>query len=317
MQPFTGFDPRDFDAYLPAKWQSHMYNLERLRVKEKLGALGRQLSPLVPGPDRPPLAIEVSAESPALWNHNQVPDQQLWFLRSPEERKALTSRTRAKSMLAQVNEPSPQREHIYLAVLVRVDGLEVALRLYPDAMVDRDNLQKKMSDLWQAQSLADRVTSLPEGFRIRLGTADPLTPAETKLPQVQSLVEALCAAPTGAPLHESQALTLSHEHAREAVLASGADIAERIREDLGALLPLYHFIAWSTPNDFVQVKESIREEKQVKKTRGLRKGSTVRVGRGLLSGKTGVVMDIDKDGSLRVRLGAMVVKLEAADVEAV
>ena len=86
------------------------------------------------------------------------------------------------------------------------------------------------------------------------------------------------------------------------------------RATLGALLPLYHFIAWSRDNDYVSIRDVLQKEKQAKRQRGLARNDEVRVVRGMLAGKIGVIQEIDARGGLRVLVGKMALKLDAQDV---
>ena len=86
---FPGFTAADFDAYQPKKWKSNVFNRERLDVKQKLVALGRELQGAMLAPDGSPLAVEPSVEHPALWNHKQVEAQHLYFSRNEGARKEL------------------------------------------------------------------------------------------------------------------------------------------------------------------------------------------------------------------------------------
>lgn len=314
MATFRGFLSHDFDAYAPEKWRSNVYNLERMQVKDKLLCLGRDVSPLCPTTDSPPLALEASVEHPAVWNGNQVTEQGLYFLRSEAERKELFTRiTRAKSLSSLFADPSPYREHIHLCVVLRQAELRVGLALHGDAAVDLQNAARKAADAWQLQSFADHVAALEEGFAVALSGGPPEAPEAITADRLR---EALTAEPApslpGRPAPPVIAASRGYPRAEPAL--SEPDFVERVRADFRALLPLYAFLAWSRQNDFVSVKEAIKEEKKVKKARGLTRDDSVRVTRGLFTGKTGVILEVDDRGGLRVRLGTMVVKLDAADV---
>ena len=135
---FPGFTAADFDAYQPKKWKSNVFNRERLEVKQKLVALGRELQGTMLAPDGSPLAVEPSVEHPALWNHKQVEAQHLWFSRNEGARKELDAIIdRGKSIASMIDDPSPQRNHLFLAVTLGEKALELSLKLHPDAPVDR------------------------------------------------------------------------------------------------------------------------------------------------------------------------------------
>jgi hypothetical protein len=314
MATFRGFEPHDFDAYAPQKWRSNVYNLERMQVKEKLLALARELSPVQADPQSPPLAVEASADHPALWNGNEVRVQSVYFLRAEAERQELFSRiTRAKSMQSLLADPNPYREHIHLSVTLSQDCLCVALQIYPDATVDRENVARMIADGWRLQTLVERVNELPSAFGVQLGPAEPADPAAVGS---EALRDAFTAEPkppapgtTAAPV-----LAASRRYPREEERLFSPELPARLREDLDELLPLYRALSWSRDNDFLSVKESIREEKKAKRSRGVGKDDRVRVTRGLFTGKTGTVLATDAKGGLKVRLGTMVVKLDANDV---
>lgn len=312
---FEGFEARDFEAYAASKWQSNAFNLDRMRVKDKLVSLGQQLSPLQPAPDSPPLSCEVSVEHPALWNNNTVSDQQLYFTRSEDERRSLNSRnTRATSMSSLVADPSPHREHMVLCVVVNEDGVDVCVKLHPNAAVDRQNMVSKLADRWHMQAFVDLVASLPKDYQIGFAGEEATAASDLDADALRALVSSFADFSQSPQASQAKVLSIGRAHGREEACAAVADFAAQIRDDLLTLLPLYHLLAWSRQNDFVEVKEAIREEKKVKKARGLRKDDTIRVTRGLFSGKTGVVESTDDKGLLKVRLGTMVVKIDAKDV---
>lgn len=312
---FDGFEARDFEAYAPSKWQSNAFNLERMRVKDKLVSLGQQLSPVQPSTDSPPLSCEVSVEHPALWNNNTVSEQQLYFTRSADERKELSSRnTRGTSMSSLLADPSPYREHMVLCVSVNEQGVEISLRLHPNAAVDRQNMVTKLADRWHMQAFLEQLSELPEAFGMGLTGEALIPPATLDSDRLRELVGSFAAGADASAEDGQRVLTVGRVYPAAQVCEAAADFADRVREDLLALLPLYQHLAWSRQNDFVEVTEAIREEKKVKKARGIRATDQIRVIRGLFSGKAGVVESIDAKGLLKVRLGTMVVKIDAKDV---
>ncbi len=314
MQIFHGFEATDFEAYAPSKWQSNAFNLERMRVKDKLISLGREISPLHPSPGSPPLSMEASVEHPALWNNNTVSDQQIYFTRSEAERRELSSRnTRSTSMSSLVADPSPFREHMLLCISVAHPGAEVSLRLHPNAAVDRENMLSKLADRWHMQSLVDLLNGLPPAFLLGL-TGEEHSPAtEVDGDQLRGLLQRFSSAARD-PGDEPRVFTVAHSYPKDDVCDAGPSFLDQAREALQALLPLYFHLAWTRQNDFVEAKEAIREDKKAKLTRGIQAGDTIRVTRGLFAGKIGVVDAADAKGQLKIRLGTMSVKLDAKDV---
>lgn len=312
MTTFRGFQQHDFDAYAPQKWRSNVYNLERMQAKDKLLCLGRDLSPLLPTPDAEPLSLEASMEHPAVWNGNQVSEQSIYFIRPEAERQELRGRlAKSQSISSLLAEPAPYRDHVHLCIVLRQDDLAVGLSLHREAMVDWQNSAKRTGDAWQLQSFLDRVHRLDEAFLLSLHGGEPIAP---KTLTAESLKGALAAEAPSRTGPSKPVLQLVRRYPRSDPSLMEPSFLERLREDLAALLPLYAFLAWSRQHDLVSVKETIKEEKKAKKARGLSRDDEIRVTRGLFSGKTGTILEVDDRGGLKVRLGAMVVKLEAADV---
>lgn len=315
---FPGFTRADFDAYQPKKWKSNVFNRERLEVKQKLVALGRELQGAMLAPDGSPLAVEPSVEHPALWNHKQVEAQHLWFSRNEGARKELDAIIeRGKSIASMIDDPSPQRNHLFLAVTLAEEALALSLDLHPDARVDRENLERKCGDHFEREKLLHLVRGLGDGFVAGI-TPDLIPVAGLDEGKLVELVAQL------GKDTSPQALTLGAPHkllyvgramTRDAVLAAGSAIVDEARRTLLALLPIYRFIAWSRDNDFLSIKETLQKEKQQKRQKGLVKNDPVRIIRGMFAGKQGVVQEVDAKGGLRVLVGKVAVKLGAEDVQ--
>jgi transcription antitermination factor NusG len=88
-----------------------------------------------------------------------------------------------------------------------------------------------------------------------------------------------------------------------------------VRATLLVLLPIYRFVVWSRDNDFVSMRQVLDKERTVKRQKGLHKNDKVRIVRGILTGKDGVVQEVEGKGLLKVLVGKMVIKIDAADVE--
>jgi hypothetical protein len=313
---FAGFTAADFDAYQPKKWKSNAFNRERLEVKQKLVAFGRALEGAMLAADGSPLAVEPSVEHPALWNHKQVEAQHLFFSRNEGARKELDKIIdRQKSIAAQIDDPTPLRNHVFLAVSLTNDALELSVRLHPDAKVDRQNLERKCEDHFEREKLLALVHKLGDGFRA--GVTPELKPADsvddaalgamlTALAQPQPPI-----LPPGTP---QRLLYIGRAIARADAQAAGAAAIEQARAGLDALLPIYRFIAWSRDNDFVSMREALQKEKQQKRQKGLQPKDTVRIVRGMFAGKSGVIQEIDAKGGLKVLVGKVAVKVDVEDV---
>jgi hypothetical protein len=315
---FPGFTAADFDAYQPKKWKSNVFNRERLEVKQKLVALGRELQGAMLAPDGSPLAAEPSVEHPTLWNHKQVEAQHLYFSRNEGARKELDAIIdRGKSIASMIDDPSPQRNHLFLAATLSEQALELSLKLHPDARVDRENLERKCDDHFEREKLLHLLRGLGDGFRIGI-TPDLFAVGELDEGKLLELVAQLAKSPTPQPLTlgaPHKLLYVGRAIARADALAAGTGIVDEAKRTLQALLPIYRFIAWSRDNDFVSIKETLQKEKQQKRQKGLVKNDAVRIIRGMFAGKQGVVQEVDAKGGLRVLVGKVAVKLDAEDVQ--
>ncbi|MGZ3408440.1 MAG: transcription termination/antitermination protein NusG [Polyangia bacterium] len=314
---FPGFTAADFDAYQPKKWKSNVFNRERLDVKQKLVALGRELQGTMLAPDGSPLACEPSVEHPTLWNHKQVEAQHLYFSRNEGARKELDAIIeRGKSIASMIDDPSPQRNHLFLAVTLSEQAMELSLKLHPDARVDRENLERKCDDHFEREKLLHLLRGL-DGFKIGI-TPDVVAVAELDEGKLLELVAQLGKSASPQPLAigaPQRLFYVGRALARDEALAAGAAIVDEAKRLLQSLLPVYRFIAWSRENDFVSIKETLQKEKQQKRQKGLQKNDAVRIIRGMFSGKQGVVQEVDGKGSLRVLVGKVAVKLDAEDVQ--
>ncbi len=327
---FPGFGDDDFEAYAEKKWRSNVFNRERLEVKQKLLALAREVAGVAQAQDGSPLVVEASVEHPAQWNHKQVEAQHVFFSRNPDARKELDRIiAKGQSIASLLDDPTPQRNHLFLALTVAHDGAEAALKLHPDARVDRQNLERKLADHFEREKLLDLLHGLPGEFQLGLTGGPPghlsseaspvptgvgLAPArEASEARLAELTAAL-AAPAAPSLTGTQRLLYLGRRFPRAE-AAGPGFVDAARAALAALLPIYHYVAWSRDNDFVSIREALQREKQARRQRGLAPRDEVRIVRGMFAGKVGVVQEVDARGGLKVMVGKLAVKVDADDVE--
>jgi hypothetical protein len=311
-----GLSSGDFEAYAPSKWKSNVFNRERLEVKQKLLALGRLLQGSLEGVDGAPLALEASVEHPALWNHKQVEAQHLFFFRNEGARRELDAIIdRQKSIASMIDDPTPQRNHIFLAVTLHHQALELSCKLHPDARIDRENLERKCEDHFEKEKLIHLLQSLGDDFAV--GLAPALQPvADLDEARLNELLGALSAGMSG-PGAAPRLLCVARSIPRAQVIEIGEGVVELARQSLLSLLTIYRFVAWSRENDFVSMREALQKEKQVKRQKGLAKNDEVRIIRGMFAGKAGVVQEIDAKGGIKVLVGKIAVKIDVADVNKV
>jgi hypothetical protein len=305
---FSGFTNSHFDAYRKEKWRSRAFNLERLAVKEVLGALGSALAGPLGVAGSVSLAVELSAEYPALCNQKQVDAQHLVFTRPPALRREIERVVdRARGMASVIEDPSPQRSHVVLIASVTVDHVFTGLKLHRDAAVDRQNLETQLADAARAQELMALLAGLPADIDVGIDAVCVKPAAGACLGYMRTLIERL-----NAPLAlgQSRWLTMGRRIAREQAIALGAELAGHVERVLVAVLPIYRYMAWSHDNDHIALREQMRERRAAAQ-RGFGKNDTVRVIAGVFAGRTGVVQEIDGKGMVRVLIGSVPIKLEA------
>jgi hypothetical protein len=317
----------DFDCYEPRKWKSNVYNRERMEVKQKLTALGRECAGQLLGSDGSPLFLEASVEHPALWNHKQVDNQSVFFSRHEAARKELDGIIdRQKPIASLLDDPTPQRNHLFLAITLHHESLEVSLKLHPDATIDRQNLERKLQEHYEGERLMGLFEALPAGFHI--GVLPDLQPlaaytdgegahdAVDVLALAQILDMLPAAGSMSLPGHPQRMLYIGRSIQRSEVLGlTAAEQLAWIAESLELLLPIYRFMVWSRDNDFVSMRQVLDKERNTRRQKGLHKNDKVRIVRGMLAGKDGVVQEVDAKGHLKILVGKMVLKIDAADVE--
>jgi hypothetical protein len=309
----------DFDAYLPAKQRSNVYNRERLEVKQRLLALGQALRDKLGNElislDGSLLDLAASIEHPALVNHKTVEAQHLYFSRNEPARRELDAiNDRARGVASMLEDTTPQRSHAFLAVSIFHDRLEVSFRIHPEATVDRQNLTRKCQDPYELGRFDGLVRALPVGFHLSLAP-DVLEAHALSAEILDGLLRRFATLSPATLSGPPALLSLSRSHARHAVIAAGEALPDVLGEELAALADIYRFAAWARDNDFTTVKETLAKHETARRQKGIVRGDVVRVVRGLLSGQRGTVQDVDPRGAMRVLVGKRTVKVDAADVE--
>ena len=319
---FAGLTQSDFACYEPRKWKSNVYNRERLEVRQKLLALGQSCAGHLLGPDGAPLFLEASVEHPAVWNHKQVDSQSIFFSRNEAARKQLDGFIdRQKPISSLLDDPTPQRNHLLLGVTVLHESLDVVLKIHPDASVDRQNLERKLDEHYEAERLLGLLHELPEGFTIGVLPDQSALSADFSIEQLAEIMSALPpqSGAAGGMLIPGQPVHMfaigTSQPATQFVAMSTDEQAAWVTAQLTLLLPIYRFIVWTRDNDFVSMAKVLDKEKAVRRQRGFQKGDRVRIVRGMLAGKDGAVAEVDAKGLLKIIVGKMVIKIDASDVE--
>ncbi len=308
MASFEGFSASDFDAFEEKKWGSHAFNRERLEVKLKLTALGNELIQGLPE-GMPGLEMGLTEERPSIFNQHKVRDLTLFFFRNEKERRALGGiLDKAKSIADIVHDPAPHHRHIILGVRTDHSGVEAGLWLHRDAWVDWKNVVRRCSEHWERDKLGEVIADLPESIRYGRGTG---LPAEGALAREVKPEEVLDGFESAEPW-----TVFGEAFGRDHPLLGSGELAGRLAGLFEALASLHAFISWRRDNDFHELKEAIKEQKEKAsmKFSSLQPGDPVRVLKGLAAGHVGVVDSLQRKGVVKVRLGAMLVSLKIEEL---
>jgi len=172
--------------------------------------------------------------------------------------------------------------------------------------VDRDNLLRMCQEFFLREKLLQLVRGLPEGFSFGIEGGEEIPAVELDDEHLQDIIGRLPDADSWLVARRSL------DRGDPSVL--DPDFADQAREMLLQLLPLMELIAWSRENDHVSMCDTLKQKEAKTKSKGLTRSDRIRVVRGMFSGKVGVVEQTDAKGGLKVRLGAMTVKLTGEDV---
>lgn len=311
MGSLEGFTPADFDAFAQNKWCSHAFNRARLEVKLKLNALGKELvqvlSPKLEGEQS-----KVTEERPSIFNQHQVKHLTLYFIRSEKERNLLEGiLDRSKSVAEMVNDPALHHKHIILGIRLSQQGIEAGLWLHRDAWVDWKNVVQRCREHWDLDRLGELLRALPDSIlHVRGGGFFDAPSTPLRQMGTQALLDAF--------QQEGPWTILGEKRERLDPLCASSDLLPWMSGLLDSLLPLLHFIRWRGENDFHELKDVLKGQKQKAEQRftSIKVGDEVRVTKGLGSGKIVVVESLERKGVAKVWIGSMLISLKIEDLAA-
>jgi hypothetical protein len=325
VKEFAGFDQKDFDAFVEKKWSNHRFNLERMRVREKLEFLKKVMDPAYEAAGVP-MQSAVTLDHPHILNGNRVDCLWLYFARTPAACKELAGFIERDIPLNErVSDPNPQHNHLMMGLRVFEGGVEVALQLHRHAWLDARNLFEKMADTWEGANLKALLANLSEEYVLQLGDDEPMPVARLAEGRPALFRERLASG--------ADSLRVKRLFARESDTVAAAAFSDAALDALNQLLPLYRFAAWDRENDFISMKKAMKEQRlapqaaapqpvstpigaprRAPEAAALKAGDAVRVSAGLLSGKQGKVVEVDGKGRVKVLLGALSVTLALKEV---
>ncbi|MEO1267621.1 MAG: KOW motif-containing protein [Myxococcota bacterium] len=310
LSPFEGFESADFEAYTEEKWSSNLYNKSRMKVRDKLNALGHHVHRTLTEAGHV-LSFELNDFRPNVFNGRQVDAQWLFFTRPEEDKKKLFAvLDREKSIAENFNDPAHHKRHVILGVRVHEMGLDIMLALHRNAGVDVRNTITRLEGEWERERLAIVLQELANTAAQAM-TLDLKGDANVSMAAFYARLQALVDG-------KADWLMLGEQFGANDARIGSDMFKHQLAERCAALMPLYHFMAWSSENDHITLRETLKTEReQHKKAEAgqIEPGSEVLITAGLFSGKRGVVQEIDRKGMVKVSLGKMVVQVKGKAIK--
>ena len=137
--PFSGFDAAAFQAFETRKWSSNLFNIERMRVRDAMRALGTFVEPALSAIR--PFAWDVTPYAPSVFNGKQVAEMVLYFTRTAEQQRAITPLLDARIALPdQISNAGFYLHHVTLGVRIDANSIEAGLMMHLTACLDLMNL---------------------------------------------------------------------------------------------------------------------------------------------------------------------------------
>jgi len=350
---FEAFAEADFDAFAEPKWSSNRFNLERMRVAERLRLLERRLTAAL-APHAEGTEVGATDARPTVFNGNKVDALWIWRVRDESTRRLLDRLLdRGASLVERVEDPAEHHRHTVLALRIDAAGIQAGVYLHGNARVDIENLVAVRKEAFERDKLARLLAHAAS-----LGTR----PMSLDLGQEGSLPLPVLAAATwpdvlGKRLSPHGAgLWCGTSWAREECLAGGAAFVGELGDRFAALGPLYAALSWSRTNDAAGFADRVKQERTGRgapshdeppalrpvsrsqpassaspsqpsrapmappppsKGLELKQGGHVRITSGLFAGKTGVLLAFEGKSDAKVDLSGMAMKLPIKDLQAI
>jgi transcription antitermination factor NusG len=236
----------DFDAYLPERATSNAFTPPRLALKSRMLAWAQRVVTRLAELD---ILVEVSAsdEHPSLRNGRRVDSQRVFFWRDAAARAEIERLIDRKRTLAQaLEDPAPHQKHLFLALRVDPQRVEVSVELHPEAWVDATNLRAILVDPARTLSLTTALEALPEQFTLGLaGDAERVPAAKATSDSLREL--------EARSEREARALWIGWTVPRDLALTHAELLVDQLEDAMVALAPIHKLIAWAPDNQLGDV----------------------------------------------------------------
>ena len=308
---FNGFTSADFDAFEERKWTNNRFNLERMKVSDKLKALEYTGGSVVKqaAAIQLDLATTITLPHPNILNNNCVDEMWLAFGRGDAEKKKLTRFIEAEVPLSKrVGDHTPMYQYILTGLRIRHEGIRVGLHLHRHSWLDLNNLINKLATPWMATKFIKMLRDLPPRFQLLIdGVVNTLDSFSETGEDLKALL-------VGA----ASTIFLCATYLRDDEAITTTAFAATVAGDLELLLPVYQYIAWGTQNDFVSLKKKLKEEIKKKApaaAKPVNKGDQVMITGGFFSGQRGVISEVQQKGKIKVLIRNIPIVVASKDVK--
>lgn len=305
---FTGFSAEDFAVFEEKKQQSNRFNLDRLKVKEKIEALGRFLAKdLING--IPGIKWGVTDHVPSLFNRHKVDNLAVYFTRDEGQQRLVAPYIDSRVALPeQIRDAGEYLRNLSLYISINLTGIQVGLRCHSTAYVDVMNLVATLKKDETRSAFYELISQLDPKIYASLGPQEEQTISELQPEQWEEIGENVTQSIFFISLYQNFEAT-----APKLQNAGFKDDALRL---LKPLRDIFIFWLWSESNDHLGLVEQRRIQQQAMvKPEQLKIGAWVRIVSGLFSGRRGKVIDLEHKGMVRVKIGKLAVRLSFDEIK--
>ncbi len=302
---FEGLLDGDFAAFQETKWSSNRFNLERMKARARMDALGRAVCRQLPSGTIPEgLIAQTTLDHPHLFNSHKVKYCWNYFDRPPDVRDAVAKALdRDRSLHEKVGDPAPLHHSAFVGLGIWEDRVEAFFRMHEHALLDRRNLAARLADPLETKPAETLLTTLLSSLSVRCGDQSLELPEGTAPSTV--LERALG--------NLSGWFAAARVIARDEAVSAGPGLVGMLAQPLPLLLRFWEFAAWSRTNDRLKLSIELKKERkeQARRMAGLSEGDIVLVTGGLLAGKEGTVLSVDTRGRARISVGRLSIDIDS------
>ncbi len=311
---FPGFNEDDFKAFEPKKHSSNRYNLERMKVREKLDFLGKSIAGGILQ------AIKkgkwgTTEHVPSLFNQRKVDELSLYFTRPDDEQRLIAPYVDSRvSLPAQIKDAGEHMRNLNLFVRIYEDGVDVGLRCHSTAYVDVMNLLAGAKE--QPDELFGLLRKLGEDFMADIGQTEHIQARNLSVENMGQLDERV--------MDEPFMIRIYKRFSKEEVESHKEQFKTVAYKYLSYLTDLYVFWLWTRDNDRLSIAKEITKAKPVKKEEKvtqppvIEEGMIVRIVSGLFKGKKGRVLEIeDRKGMVKLAVGKLTVRVSSENLKVI